>query len=178
MRIIGGKYKGQRLAAPELPDTRPTTDLARESLFNILEHLFETENCVALDLFCGTGSIAFELISRGAKEVTAVDLHPKALQFMREQAAKWQAPVRIVKSDVFRFLLLNKYKYDLIFADPPYNNKHIAEIPEYVFSKKMLNPNGILIVEHGKETQLHLLPGYQETRQYGRVHFSFFQNAE
>ena len=175
MRIIGGKFKGLKLAAPYLADTRPTTDLARESLFNILEHLIDLKNSKALDLFCGTGSITFELLSREAEEVTAVDTNNKALQFIRDQSAKWDCQVKVVKSDVFRFLLFDKHQYDLIFADPPYSNKHIGEIPDYVFKKDMLNPNGLLIVEHGKETDLSHKPGFSEVRQYGRVHFSFFK---
>lgn len=175
MRIIGGKYKGHKLKAPQLESARPTTDKARESLFNILDHQLDLENKSVLDLFCGTGSISFETMSRGAASAVAVDNNPKALQFIRQQAQDWEMNIRVVNSDVFRFLLLERRSYDFIFADPPYSNKHIAELPEYVFSKKLLNPNGILIVEHGKETDLSKHPQFSEIRNYGRVHFSFFK---
>ena len=175
MRIIGGKFKGYKLNAPYLEDARPTTDKARESLFNILEHQIDWDKLEVLDLFCGTGSIAFEMMSRGTKICTVVDTNMKALHFIRDQAKKWECEVRVVKSDVFRFLLLERKSYDFIFADPPYSNKHIAEIPDYVFNKKLLNQNGVLIVEHGKETDLSQHPNFESIRNYGRVHFSFFK---
>lgn len=174
MRIIGGKFKGRKLSAPLLSDTRPTTDFARESLFNLLQTRIDLEGISVLDLFCGTGAIAFECISRDVAKVTCVDTSAKALQFIRETSKAWECNISTVKSDVFRFLSSDKNSYDLIFADPPYELPNIERIPELVFASGLLRKNGLLIVEHGKQTDMRAIANFTEHRLYGKVNFSFF----
>ena len=178
MRIIGGKFKGRKLHAPELKDTRPTTDFARENLFNILNSKGGLDDFKVLDLFSGTGAIAFECISRGAASVTCIELSGKALAFISKTAKEWNCSIHCIKSDVVRFLKYEKEKYDLIFADPPYNFAFINEIPALVYNADLLSGDGLLIIEHGKETDLKGLPNFIEERIYSRVHFSFFQKQQ
>lgn len=174
MRIIGGKFKGRKLNAPYLPDTRPTTDFARESLFNLLQTRIDIEDCKILDLFCGTGAVTLEFLSRGAQEVVAVDLSTKGLLFLRDTSKLLEVKARTVKADVFKFLNTSGESFDLVFADPPYELKNLEQIPALVLEKGLLKKNGLLIVEHGKRTDLSAIPGFVERREYGKVNFSFF----
>lgn len=174
MRIIGGKFKGRTFRLPKGLPVRPTTDFAKEGLFNILTNRIDFESCEVLDLFSGTGHISLEFSSRGAKSVTAVDSNFRCAGFLRSTAEELDLPIQAIKSDVFLHLKATQVKYDLIFADPPYDLPNIAEIQTIVFEKKLLLPGGLLIIEHGPKTKLEDLPGFKEHRKYGNVNFSFF----
>ncbi len=174
MRIISGKYRSKRIKAPEKIKVRPTTDFAKEALFNILMHRFDLETIGALDLFTGTGNIAYELASRGVPEVYAVDIAGNAIQFVRKTAMEMGLPIRPLKSDAFRYLKKTGQVFDFIFADPPYDLENISEISNLVFENNLLKENGLLVVEHGHRTDLSRNAYFQEVRSYGKVHFSFF----
>ena len=173
MRIIGGTSKGRALHPPKGLPVRPTTDFAKEGLFNILNNQMDLEGIQVLDLFAGTGNMSLEFASRGAR-VTAVDSHAKCCAWMKTAAAQLQLPIQIHKVDVFSFLNHPAQGYDLIFADPPYELPNLLQLPEIIFSKGWLSPNGLLIVEHGKQTQTEGLSHFSRERKYGNVHFSFF----
>jgi 16S rRNA (guanine(966)-N(2))-methyltransferase RsmD len=176
MRIVSGEFKGKHFAPPKNFTARPTTDFAKESLFNIINNHFDFEDIAVLDLFSGTGSISFEFASRGCQNIQLVELNAHHLTFIKkvifELELKQIKPIRL---NAFRFIESTPSKYDIIFADPPYDMRGIAEIPETVFSRNLLNENGWLIVEHSKQTNLSKLPNFSEVRSYGSVHFSFFK---
>ncbi len=173
MRIIGGRYKGKPINPPKGLLLRPTTDFAKEALFNILNNRMHLEGLEVLDLFCGTGNISFEFASRGSL-VSAVDANYRCCAFVRDTAGTLQLGISTFKSDVFAFLKNNRSRFDLIFADPPYDLENITEIHALVFAAGMLKPGGLLIIEHGAKTKLDTLEGFAETRKYGNVNFSFF----
>ncbi len=176
IRIISGTHKGRKMTAPKNLPVRPTTDFAKESLFNILNNHLDLNGINALDLFSGTGNISFELASRGAKSVIAVDSNAKCCSFTKERAAEFGFEnIRTVKSNAFSFLKGMSGKYNLIFADPPYDMETTNTIPALVFEHDLLEKDGILIVEHGRETDLSMLEHFQEKRTYGNVNFSIFQ---
>jgi 16S rRNA (guanine966-N2)-methyltransferase len=175
MRVIGGSHKGRSVHPPKGLPVRPTTDFAKEGLFNILNNRIDFEATVALDLFCGTGNISFELASRGCKEVTAVDVNQKCVRFVDSVAKEWQMNIVTVKNDVFRFLKTENRQFDLIFADPPYEMAGIEKIHEAVFEQGLLTENGLLIMEHSARVKLDQLQYYTETRKYGNVNFSFYK---
>lgn len=175
MRIIRGRYQRRQIQAPNNLPVRPTTDMAKESLFNILENHLYWEDTIALDLFAGTGNISYELVSRGCPRVTAVDENQACVKFMRETASKLgMEELSVVRSDVFRFLPLNKAKYDLIFADPPYDCQHYDLLIQLLFEKQLLKEDGLLVVEHNKSISFENHPHFIEQRHYGKVNFSFF----
>lgn len=174
MRIIGGKLKGRRLSPPRQGGVRPTTDFARESLFNLLDDRVDIAQCETLDLFCGTGAISFELASRGARSVTSVDMNPRLLGFIREQAGNLQLPIRTVRADVFRWLKKPHGSFNLIIADPPYQVKHHEDIPNFVLNGGFLREGGWLVVEHPGALDFSKHPKFESHRAYGSVHFSFF----
>ncbi len=175
MRIISGKYKGRQLHPPKNLPVRPTTDFAKEGLFNVLNNQIDWEEQDALDLFSGTGNISFELISRGCKEVVCVDNNPTCLAFIKKTSEEWKInTMRTVKSDVFIYLKSCKKQFSFIFADPPYEMEGIERLPLVVMEKQVLRPRGCLIIEHSNRTQLSELPGFVEQRTYGNVNFSFF----
>lgn len=176
MRIIGGKFKGRKLNAPHLPDARPTTDFARESLFNILQSRYVMEETKVLDLFTGSGCIAFEFISRGAFSATCVDLYSPGLSFIRNTAKEWDCRIETVRSDVFRYLKGKSTGFDIVFADPPFELKDVTELPKLIIEGGWLKENGLLIAEHANEGQFHGFDKFVEERSYGKVHFSFFVN--
>jgi 16S rRNA (guanine966-N2)-methyltransferase len=177
MRIIGGRLKGIRFNAPESLPVRPTTDMAKEALFNILYNTYDFEECEVLDLFCGTGNISFEFASRGIKKVTAVDKHSGCVYWVKSIIDKYDLKeIALQKADVFKFLEQPRQTYQIIFADPPYNLPTIPLIPELVMKNKLLSDNGLLIVEHPSLFKLNGQPGYKETRRYGNSSFSFFEN--
>ncbi|WP_129713945.1 RsmD family RNA methyltransferase [Pedobacter sp. SYP-B3415] len=177
MRIIGGKLKGIRLQPPGNLPVRPTTDMAKEALFNILNNVFDLEETRVLDLFCGTGNVSLEFASRGA-EVTAADQHAGCVKWVTQSASRHQLKnVTVRRADVFKLLLEKQEPYDLIFADPPYQLATIPQIPLLVHSHGLLKPGGWLIVEHQSMMQLSNQPNYTETRKYGNSSFSFFKNA-
>jgi 16S rRNA (guanine(966)-N(2))-methyltransferase RsmD len=175
VRIIGGKFKGRKFNAPFLKSTRPTTDFARESLFNLLQTRFDVDGIEILDLFCGTGAVAFEFLSRGAKSAVCVDMDFKGLQFIRETSRELKVEARVYRGDALKYLSATKEKFDLIFTDPPYELEDLPKIPELVFQHHLLKPGGILIVEHGKKTDLSAHRNFEEHRHYGKVNFSFFK---
>ncbi|MBO7301953.1 MAG: 16S rRNA (guanine(966)-N(2))-methyltransferase RsmD [Bacteroidaceae bacterium] len=175
MRIISGKYKGRHFDVPRNFKARPTTDFAKENLFNILTNIIDFEECTALDLFSGTGSISLELLSRGCKSVTSVEMDSLHFSFLKKsQATLNDNNWHITRDDVFRYLRRGTGKYDIIFADPPYALKELKDIPEIVLSGNMLSEEGIFIFEHGKEYDFSSHPNFFRHVAYGSVNFSFF----
>jgi 16S rRNA (guanine(966)-N(2))-methyltransferase RsmD len=175
MRIISGKNKGRKIIAPTQLPVRPTTDMAKESLFNIIRNYINLEEVSVLDLFAGTGNISYEFASRGCPSLISVDINLKCTTFIRQTAEKLDfSNLQVVQSDVKQFLLRTKNSWDLIFADPPYNMQNIPEIPDLVFGHKRLNDNGWLIIEHDRNQDFSTHIAFYEQRSYGRVHFSFF----
>lgn len=156
---------------------RPTTDFAKESLFNILHNHFDFTNCRVLDLFGGTGNIAFEFVSRGANFVHTVEMHDGCIAYMAKTAAILQAEnLKILKSEVLRFLKKDEQVYDIIFADPPFVANILEDIHTHVFSRNLLKPGGWLIMEHPENKSYSHLPNFYLHKQYGSVNFSIFVN--
>lgn len=178
MRIISGTHKGKSIVAPKQIKARPTTDFAKESLFNILENKVEIEGLKILDLFGGTGNISYEFASRGAESVLTVDKSMDSYKFINTFAHENELAVRCVKSDVFKFLNKPKDSFPLVFADPPYALRNIITLPKAIFDNNWVAPDGLLIIEHGKETDYSKEPFYVETRVYSRVNFSFFERSK
>lgn len=176
MRIINGSHKGKIIKVPKGLPVRPTTDFAKEGLFNILNNKVNFEEIAFLDLFSGTGHISLEVASRGGKNITGVDKDFKCVSFLKSISSEYKFGINTVKSDVFEFLKSLKTKYDLIFADPPYDLENITEIYSLVFNNNLLNESGFLIIEHGPKTKLDHLPNFKQHRKYGNVNFSFFEN--
>jgi 16S rRNA (guanine(966)-N(2))-methyltransferase RsmD len=176
MRIIGGKYKGRRIDPPKGIEARPTTDYAKEGLFNILQHSVPLEGIRLLDLFSGTGNISLEFLSRGAENVLSVEQDRTLFTYQQALARKleetnWQ----MVKADVFSFLATHRGTYDIIFADPPFRMEAFDRIPTLVRDGDLLAEDGLLIVEHPGEVDLSNDPWFWKHRPYGNVHFSFFR---
>ncbi|MDA3816739.1 MAG: 16S rRNA (guanine(966)-N(2))-methyltransferase RsmD [Prolixibacteraceae bacterium] len=174
MRIIGGDYKGRIFSPGKTFKARPTTDLAKESLFNILNNRIDFEETKVLDLFAGTGSISFEFLSRGSTDVTMVELNFKHIQFIKSVLSKLKLRAKVIRSDVLRYIASENKKYDLIFVDPPYDHPQFKDIVAKIIENELLEDNGIMIIEHPKEYDFKEMPGYSDTRKYGKVHFSFF----
>lgn len=175
MRIISGKYKSRRFDLPKNFKARPTTDFAKENIFNVTGNLIDLEDTVALDLFSGTGSIAFELLSRGCREVVCVEKDPVHYAFIRKVKAELAAENLIaVKTDVFRYIKSAKQTFDFIFADPPYSLPELPQIPEMIFSRQLLKPGSIFVMEHPKEQDFSHLSHFVRRRAYGAVNFSIF----
>ena len=175
MRINSGIYKGRKLFPPRNLPVRPTTDKAKESLFNIINNEFYFEDLTVLDLFSGTGNISYEFASRGCGLIMAVDSDFRCIRFINETTALLNAPIRPVRANAFTFMDKINIKFDIIFADPPYNLTRITEIPDMVFNNNLLNSEGLLVVEHSSETDFSKHPFYNETRVYSKVNFSFFR---
>ncbi len=175
MRIISGKYGRRNIRPPKDLPVRPTTDMAKESLFNILSNKIDFENKSALDLFAGTGSIAFEFVSRGCQPVVAVDKNFQCIQFIKKAGSAFgMEDLQAIRTDVFRYIQSTSKKFDLIFADPPYALESIETINQLVFENKLLNKDGWLIVEHPREIDFSEQDHFVEHRKYGKVNFSFF----
>ncbi|MBQ3580911.1 MAG: 16S rRNA (guanine(966)-N(2))-methyltransferase RsmD [Bacteroidales bacterium] len=175
MRIISGSLKGRRLNPPTNLPVRPTTDMAKEGLFNILNNYVDYEDCAVMDLFAGTGSITFEFVSRGAKEVTAVDINGPCTDFIKSSATRLNVKnLHVVRADVFDLLKRAYKKFDIIFADPPYAHESLAQLPDVVFEKDLLTDDGIFILEHPKEYSFAEHPHFWQHRNYGKVNFTFF----
>ncbi|SMC55825.1 RsmD family RNA methyltransferase [Cellulophaga tyrosinoxydans] len=177
MRIISGKHKGRKITAPNKLPVRPTTDMAKEGLFNILNNTYYFNDISVLDLFSGTGNIAFEFGSRGCASITAVDENHGCIKFISETTEKLELPISAIKSDVFSYLEKSGSKFDIIFADPPYDLEFsdFSKIPELVFSRGLLLEDGVLVIEHSKHTDLSKLPHFNNQRKYGASVFSFFK---
>ncbi|MFV9551133.1 16S rRNA (guanine(966)-N(2))-methyltransferase RsmD [Algibacter sp. PT7-4] len=179
MRIISGIYKSRKIVAPKHLPVRPTTDMAKESLFNIINNHFYFDEISVLDLFAGTGNISYEFASRGTEHITCVDQDFGCLKFINQTAKSFDMPIQTIKSDVFKYLEKNNIQTHIIFADPPYNfsDDQFAKIPELVFKNNLLLEDGLLIVEHSKHTNLENLKNYSYSKSYGGNVFSFFENA-
>jgi 16S rRNA (guanine966-N2)-methyltransferase len=175
MRIIGGSLKGLRLNPPKNLPVRPTTDLAKEALFNILQNKIEFEGIKVLDLFSGTGNISMEFASRGAEQVISIDRSIHCVHYIKDTAHQHGLTnIKAFKDDVFKYLQLETEQFDLVFADPPYDMNGIPEIPKIIFDKNLLLPDGLLIVEHQSMQNLSNHPAFTEQRKYGHSSFSFF----
>ncbi len=177
MRIISGKYKGRRIFPPKGLPVRPTTDMSKEALFNVLNNHFSFEGLKILDLFAGTGNISFEFASRGSTPITSVDADFGCVKFIKQVAAEYDFNIAATKSDVFTFLERNKATYDIIFADPPYalDQKTFDKIVLTVFEKNTLQEDGMMIIEHSKYTKLDHLIHFSFKKSYGGSIFSFFE---
>ena len=176
MRIISGIYGGRRLSTPKNITARPTTDFAKESLFNLLNNRMDLEGIDMLDLFAGTGGIGIECVSRGAREVTAVELaHVQQNWIISCCKQLGIRNLTVIRGDVFKFLSSCRTQYDLIFADPPYALDQLPTLADTILDFNRLKADGWLVIEHGKDTDFTQHPRHVETRQYGSVHFSFFQ---
>lgn len=181
MRIIAGKFRGRKLSPPIDNDvTRPTTDMARESLFNILNNRFEFDDIKVLELFGGTGAHSFEFISRGTTDVTYVDKNPACVAFVKKTSALLETDenLRIFQMDVFKFVEMHKEKYDFIFADPPYSLPGLDLIPNKILENQLLKEDGLLILEHGQTANFKNHQHCHEIRNYGKTYFSFFKNEK
>jgi len=177
MRIISGKYKGRRISPPKGLPVRPTTDMSKEALFNVLNNHFSFEGLKVLDLFSGTGNISYEFASRGSTPITSVDGDFGCVKFIKQVASEYDFNIAATKSDVFSFLEKNKTTYDIIFADPPYglDQKTFERIVLLVFDKGLLNEEGMMIIEHSKYTKLDHMINFSFQKSYGGSIFSFFE---
>lgn len=178
MRIISGEHKGRKIIAPKKLPVRPTTDMAKESLFNILNNQFYFDEISVLDLFAGTGNVSYEFASRGTQHIISVDKDFGCVKFINETSETLNMSIQVIKSDVFKFLESTNGKFSVIFADPPYdfNTDLFSKIPELVFSNNLLEDDGILIVEHSKHTDLSAVKNYSHSKSYGGNMFSFFEH--
>ena len=176
MRIIRGKYGRRRFDVPKNITARPTTDFARENIFNVIENLIDIDGIEALDLFAGTGAISLELLSRGAARVTAVEKAMTQYAFIRRTAEQLgEQNLNLIKGDVFKFLAAPHEKFDFIFADPPYDLPRFGEIPQLVLQADILKPDGFFIIEHSRAYNFSTLPGFVDHRIYGSVNFSIIR---
>ena len=176
MRIITGQFKGRHFDIPRTFKARPTTDFAKENIFNVLNGYIDFDDITALDLFSGTGSISLELISRGCKEVISVEKDRDHARFIADCMKKINAENDIlIRGDVFRFLKSCHQKFDLIFADPPYALPELDTLPDLVFEHDLLAADGVFVFEHGKHNDFSAHPRFKEHRSYGSVNFSIFR---
>ena len=180
MRIITGIYKGRHFDIPKSFKARPTTDFAKENIFNVLMQYIDFEGATALDLFSGTGSITLELLSRGCSRIISIELDRDHHRFIQECLNKLgpQPSVTPLRGDVFRFIKSCKQQFDFIFADPPYALKELPTIPGLIFEKGLLKDGGILVFEHGKDHDFSDDPHFVDHRSYGSVNFSIFRTTE
>ncbi len=182
MRIITGKYKGRHFDIPRTFKARPTTDFAKENIFNVLKGYVDFEDAEALDLFAGTGSISLELLSRGCRQVVSVELDREHANFIRQCVEKLGKAEEVghllIRGDVFRFIKSCRRQFDLVFADPPYALPTLPQIPDLVLESELLKPGGLLVFEHGKHHDFSQHPRFVEHRAYGSVNFSLFKATE
>ncbi len=175
MRIIAGNLRGRRLNPPQNLPVRPTTDMARESLFNILNNYVDYEDCSVMDLFAGTGAVSLEFVSRGAKEVTSVDINAQCTDFIKQSAQQFGIRnLHVVRADVFDMMKRLNRKFDIVFADPPYALEGLATLPDMIFERQALTDDGIFILEHPREFSFEEHPHFWQHRNYGKVNFTFF----
>ncbi len=176
MRIVSGEFKGRHFFPPKNLAARPTTDIAKEGLFDILSHRLDIEDIAVYDMFGGTGGISLEFASRGCEHVTLTELNSVNYAFIRKVIDELKvSTIQTYKTDAFRFVQNSKQKFDLVFADPPYDLPKLPEIPDLIFEKELLNEGGILILEHPKEFDFSQHSHFSEHRKYGHVNFSFFK---
>lgn len=177
MRVITGKYKGRHFDIPRTFKARPTTDFAKENLFNVLSAYVDWDEApAALDLFAGTGSITLELLSRGCSRVISIEQAPQHYRFIKGFLDKLQDLSAVpIRGDVFKYLSQCRETFDFIFADPPYILKEIPDLPDLVLERNLLREGGLFVLEHGKDHDFSNHPRFVEHRQYGSVNFSFFQ---
>lgn len=180
MRIVGGIHRGRQFSPGKNFKARPTTDMAKESLFNILTNQVDYEASKVLDLFAGTGSISFEFLSRGCPDITTVELDIQHHQFIKSIIEKLDASkeIRAIKGNAFKFCEQTTDKFDLIFADPPYDHPRFDEVPLVIFRNSLLNKDGLFVLEHSKYHTFTGMKEFVETRHYGSVHFSFFKRKQ
>jgi 16S rRNA (guanine966-N2)-methyltransferase len=179
VRIISGILKARRFTAPKNFPSRPTTDFAKEGLFNILENRVDIADMEILDLCSGTGNISFEFVSRGAKHVLAIDSHPRCVQYLKGNIRELgiETLMQVYKSDCIVYCRnAQNVQYDLIFTDPPFHLHFHQELIQTIFDKKLLIPGGLVIVEHGKQTDLSSSPYFSFSRNFGNVYFSFLSD--
>ncbi len=178
MRIISGQHKGRRITAPKKLPVRPTTDMAKEGLFNILNNTFHFNELHVLELFAGSGNISYEFASRGAVAVTSVDENIDCIKFIKKTSQELELDITPIKSDVFKYLERAPIKADIIFADPPYDfdDAQFQKIADLVFQNDLLNENGVLIIEHSKHTKMDKVEHFDVGRRYGNSIFSFFKS--
>lgn len=177
MRIISGKLKGRRLRAPKSLPVRPTTDMAKEGLFNILNNLYYFDSISVIDLFSGTGNISYEFASRGSKSIYAVDANANCIKYINNTAKELELDINSYKTDVYKFLDTTSLQTDLIFADPPYDFdvEKFLEIADTTFDRNLLKEEGVLIIEHSKYTDLSTHKNHSYDKRYGGNVFSFFE---
>ncbi len=176
MRIIAGKNKGRHIKIPMSFSARPTTDFARESIFNIMNNHYNLDEITFLDLFSGTGAFTYEMISRGAVNIVAVEQDAKQVAFIERQTGELLAPaVKVFNSDAVSFVQKVKHQFNIIFADPPFDTNYYNEIHQAVFERELLRPGGLLILEHNKIHDFSEKKYFLEKRKYGAVNFSIFE---
>ncbi len=177
MRIISGKYKGRRITAPKKLPVRPTTDMSKEALFNVLNNHFNFSGLKVLDLFAGTGNISYEFGSRGCDNITCIDGDMGCVNFIKKTAKEFDLNITAIKSDVFKFIEKHKGSYDIIFADPPYGieQKEFEKLIELVFENELLDEDGMMVIEHSKHTKLNHMMHFSFQKNYGGSVFSFFE---
>lgn len=181
MRIISGKFKGRRISAPKNLPVRPTTDMSKEALFNVLNNHFNFDELKVLDLFSGTGNISYEFASRGSQNITSVDADFGCVKFIKQTAVEFDFNIAAIKSDVLQYIERCKSEYDIVFADPPYgfDQKTFERIVVSIFQHQLLSETGMMVIEHSKYTKLDHLEYFSFKKSYGGSIFSFFEmNAE
>ena len=179
MRIIRGKYGRRRFNVPTNITARPTTDFARENIFNVIENLVDIEGLKCHDLFAGTGAVSFELLSRGAASVTSVEKSPTQARFIEKVKRELDdRNLHLLRTDALRFIRDSSSTFDFVFADPPYDLEGFADIPEMVLNSNLLHPGSIFIIEHSKKHDFSNLPHFAQHRAYGSVNFSIFEIPE
>lgn len=178
MRIIRGKYGRRRFDVPGNISARPTTDFARENIFNVLENIIDFDSITAIDLFAGTGAISLEMVSRGAAEVTAVEKAPTQFRFIEKVRQQLNcSELRVVRGDALKYIQSVTAPVNLVFADPPYDMEGFEQVPEIIMGSKAVGPETLVVVEHGKTRDFSSLPDFVERRVYGSVNFSIFRKA-
>jgi 16S rRNA (guanine(966)-N(2))-methyltransferase RsmD len=176
MRIISGKFKGRRISAPTNITARPTTDFAKEGLFNILNNRIDFEGIEVLDLFAGTGGIGIEFVSRDCNSVISIEENDRHCTFIRKVCAELKINnLTLMKTDVFKFISSCRTQFDMIFADPPYELEKLSTIPDLIFSNNLLKAEGLFVLEHSSKNSFTEHPNFVDHRHYGSVNFSFFE---
>jgi 16S rRNA (guanine966-N2)-methyltransferase len=176
MRIISGKYKGRRISAPSNITARPTTDFAKEGLFNLLNNRIDFEGIDVLDLFAGTGGISIEFVSRNCNSVISIEQNERHCNFIRKVCNELKiSNLSLMKMDAFKFISSSNSQFDMIFADPPYELENFAEIPDLIFKHNLLKADGLFVLEHSAKNSFVNHPNFVDHRHYGNVNFSFFE---